>query len=68
MKTDADNLCPNCRHRGPQSVCPNDGFPMVAAANYDDSQTGGGPGMVGKVVAERYEITELVGTGGMGTV
>ncbi len=59
-------VCPSCGHRGDESVCPNDAFPMVDESTF--SKPGEEEALVGQVFGERYKVDALIGKGGMGWV
>ncbi len=55
-------FCRQCRRhfRGRRRVCPTDGAPLELVTAFD--------GRAGDVLDQRYELVELIGAGGMGTV
>ena len=58
--------CPLCSSRFSQDgrFCPFDGTPLVAAAGWDASSSA----LIGSVIDGRYEVSSVIGEGGMGTV
>lgn len=79
-----DKECPTCGFKGDFEICPNDQSIMVTTQQIDldpsimpvmdpintdefekDNESGG---LVGRTLANRYDILEILGIGGMGTV
>lgn len=58
--------CPSCSHHfsGDARFCPFDGSALEAAPDWDPS----GDPLIGSVVDGRYEVEDVLGEGGMGTV
>ena len=56
---DNEVLCPHCGQVHPiaWTHCPNTGKPLAV-----------GPALVGRVIADRYRVLDLIGEGGMGAV
>jgi Flp pilus assembly protein TadD len=56
-------ICPTCSAQYPESerFCPKDGAAL-------QSQAGARTDLVGSIIAERYHVAKLLGTGGMGRV
>ena len=59
-------VCASCGHRGEEDFCPRDWTPMVDAQPCDPPQDASP--FVGRVFGGKYEVKELLGSGGMGTV
>jgi serine/threonine-protein kinase len=55
-------ICPECKGRTPERVCPTCRITTV------DEAALSGHDLLGKVFVDRYEIVELLGRGGMGAV
>ena len=63
MSTLESRRCPVCGQRFPADfrVCPRDAVPLEDAPEGEDP-------LVGRLLAESYEVTRMLGEGGMGRV
>jgi eukaryotic-like serine/threonine-protein kinase len=59
---DAVRICPECKGRTEERVCPSCRITTV------DEAVLSGQDLVGRVFAERYEVQDILGRGGMGAV
>ena len=59
----ADSYCAACErtYDGTAATCPDDGTPLVQLPAEDESLTG-------RTIDDRYQVRELLGRGGMGSV
>ena len=62
----AMRTCPECGYSGSGEVCPRDGLPLRDDVLPDDGSEG--DELLGRVVAQRYRLEEVVGRGGMAWV
>jgi len=60
-------ICPQCRTAYPAGSlsCTRDGSPLMDAREFADAEA---DPLVGKTVADRFEVLRRIGVGGMGTV
>ena len=61
-------ICPKCRHQGSETRCPQDGMPMVDPDVWDADDTDRDDVLVGGTIDGKYQVEDLIGRGGMGSV
>lgn len=66
VSTRTARICPACAQRFSSDArfCPFDGEPLTESARYDPTADP----LQGRVIDDRYEILDLIGEGGMGSV